>query len=362
MRKALAAVALAGVVMLVGCGGPPGARGGGNGEAGAERPDAGEEERTPLAVEAVEARVQPLVREIRGSGIVRGAREAVLVSETEGVLESVSLRLGDFVEEDTPIATLDDTVERLNYEQAQQELERASIELNAIERRAETGNASDAELSRVRSTVSGARSRAEQNRLSLENRTLRAPISGYVASRMDGLTPGNYLSRGVEVARFVDLSALELEIFLGEREVRFLEVGSPAIVTVPSCEPRERNAEVTAIAAGSDPGTGSFSVLLSWENECEQIRSGVSATVSVEPTNQREQLVIPGSAIVEEDGTHVFVAREDVAVRQEVEVEERLGDRAAIAAGLEEGDVVLVSGVTVIADGDPISVTLRERN
>lgn len=314
----------------------------------------------PLAVSAVEARVQPLLREVRGSGIVRGEREATLVSETEGVLETVSLSLGAFVEQGAVIATLDDTVERLNFEQAREELQRAMIELNAVQRRAESGSASEAELSRVRSSVSGARARVEQTRETLQNRTLRAPISGYVASRADGLTPGNYLRRGVEVARFADLSALELEIFLGEREVRFLEVGSPAVVTIPSCERRTMPAAVTAIAAGSDPGTGSFPVVLSWPNECGDIRSGVSATVSIEPTNQRDRLVIPSSAIVNEGGAHVFLARDGVAVWQNVEVEERLGDRAAIAAGLEAGDIVLVSGVTVIADGDPINVTLRD--
>lgn len=353
MRRALLALLPVVLVFLAGCGGPPGRRGGGE-------PEAAEAEEAPLAVEAVAVVSEPLLREVRGSGVVRGSREATLVSETEGVLEFVNLRLGEFVEEGTPLAGLDDTIEQLNYEQARQELQRANIELNAVERRAEAGSASEAELSRIRSAASGARSRVEQTRELLENRTLRAPISGYVASRAESLTEGNYLRRGLEVARIVDLSRLEVEISVGEREVRFLEAGSPVTVYIPSCELGRMEATVEAVAAGSDPGTGSFPVVVSWENECDDIRSGVSANLVIEPTNQRDRLVIPASAVLEDGGDHVFVAEDGRATRRDVILEERLGNRAAIAEGLAPGELVILSGLTVLADGDPVTVSVRE--
>lgn len=314
-----------------------------------------------MAVEAVEVTSEPLLRTVRGSGILRGSREATVVSETEGVLEEVTVELGDFLEEGAELAALDDRIQRLNFEQAEQELERALIEQNAIERRAETGSASAAELSRVRSSVAGARSRVEQTRKLLEDRTLTAPISGYVSSVAEDLTPGNYLRRGVAVARIVDLSRVEVEIAVGEREVRFLEEGAPATVTVPSCENGVFPAAVEAIAAGSDSGTGSFPVVIAWENECEEIRSGVSASVEVTPTNQRARIVIPSSAILSDGGDHVFLAQEGRAVRRDVVISERLGNRAAVADGLAPGEVVLISGLTVLADGDPVNVTVRER-
>lgn len=353
MRRSLWALIPLILIVATGCGGPPGNRGPGEQERA-------EGERAPLAVEGVEVASQRLLREIRGSGVVRGSREATLVSETEGVLEFVDLRLGEFVEEGTPLAGMDDTVQQLNYEQARQELERATIELNAIERRAEAGSASEAELSRVRSGASGARSRVEQTRELLENRTLRSPISGYVASKAESLTEGNYLRRGVDVARVVDLARLEVEISVGEREVRFLEVGSPATVYIPSCEAGSMGASVEAIAAGSDPATGSFPVVVAWENQCGDIRSGVSASVVIEPTNQRERLVIPASAVLSDGGDHVFLAENGRAVRREVTVEERLGNRAAIAEGLSPKEVVIVSGLTVLADGDPVTVSIRD--
>ncbi|MFP4301051.1 MAG: efflux RND transporter periplasmic adaptor subunit [Spirochaetaceae bacterium] len=354
MRKSLWLLFLSTTILLAGCGGRPGGgRPGGDGaESGGERES--------LAVEAVEVTAQRLVQEIRGSGVVRGEREAIVVSETEGVLEFVDFRLGDFVEEGEALTGVDDSVEQLNYEQARQELQRALIELNAAERRAEAGTVSEAELARVRSAASGARSRVEQTRELLENRTLTAPISGYIASKANSLGPGNYLQRGVEVARIVDLARLEVEISVGEREVRFLEVGSPAEVIIPSCEPRSRPAAVEAIAAGSDLTTGSFPVVVAWENECADVRSGVSATVAIEPTNQRSWPVVPASAVFDDDGDHVFVAEEGRAVRREVTVEERLGNRAAISEGLSSGEIVLVSGLTVLADGEPVDVTVRE--
>jgi membrane fusion protein (multidrug efflux system) len=120
------------------------------------------------------------------------------------------------------------------------------------------------------------------------------------------------------------------------------------------------DAAVEAIAAGSEPATGSFPVVVAWENECDDIRSGVSARVVIEPTNQRERLVIPASAVIGEEGEYVFLAENGRALRREVTVEERLGNRAAIAEGLAPGEVVIVSGLTVLADGDPVTVSIRD--
>lgn len=362
MRSGLLATIGIATLLLAGCGGPPGsAAGGGPPGSAAAGSGEGAPERRPLAVEAAEVVSEPLLRTVRGSGIVRGSREATVVSETEGVLESVDIRLGGFLEEGAQIASLDATVQRLNFEQAEQELERARIELNAIERRAESGSASAAELTRVRSGVAGARSRVEQTRELLENRTITAPIAGYVSSLADDVTPGNYLRRGVAVARLVDLRRLEVEIAVGEREVRFLEVGAPAEVSIPSCDVGVIEATVDAIAAGSDPGTGSFPVIIAWDNECDDIRSGVSAGVEVTPTNQRERLVVPASAILSDGGDHVFLSEEGRAVRRDVVVDERLGNRAAVSEGVAPGEVVLISGLTVLADGDPVTVTMRGR-
>jgi membrane fusion protein (multidrug efflux system) len=312
-------------------------------------------------VEAIAAAEGRLLEEVSGSGLVRGTSEVTVISETEGTIAFVDFRLGEFVEQGRPLTGVDDTVARLNFEQAVEEAERARLDLQAVERRFANGNASEAELSRARSAERGARARRAQARETLDNQTLEAPIAGFVAERGDGIVVGNFLQRGSRVARIVDLSRVEVEISVGEREVRFIEEGSPATVITPSCSLRERPAEVGAIAAGSDLQTGSFPVVVSWDRQCEDVRSGVSASVRIEPTEQALELIVPASAVEqEEDQAYLFVAEDGVARRREIRLGERLGNRAVVLEGVEPGELVLVSGLTVVSDGSAIDVTVRE--
>ena len=183
-----------------------------------------------------------------------------------------------------------------------------------------------------------------------------------MASRADDLSPGNYLNPGTAVARIVDLSSLEMQVAIGERELQYIREGLPASVSIPACGAGAITGEVQSIAAGADPRTGSFAVVVRWDNTCDRVRSGMSASVSIRPADAQPAIVIPSAAIREDgSGRYVFVAADGTARRREIRIGDRLGDRVQVLDGLSEGDVIVTSALSSLDDGAAVNATVRGR-
>lgn len=346
------------VVALVGCSDSPDAASEATAEDAVARADA----MGPVAVEAVELSWQRLVGDIAASGLIRGAHEVTVVSETQGIIENVGFDLGGRVEEGELLVELDDSIQALAVDEARAAVVSAELDLQATERLVNSGNASQIQLSRARTTLAGARARLAQAEKSQNDRTIEAPISGVVASMDDTIQAGNSISPGTPVARIIDTTELEVMLSIGEGEIQYVAEGEDAYVSFPAAGSREIPGVVHAIAAGSDPATGSFPVVVRWENTIgEQARAGLSASVRIPPTNAPWAITVPANAIQREgEERYLFVVSPDeFARRRVVQTGSRTGDRVVVRSGLEAGERVIVSGIGSITDGTRVAATLR---
>lgn len=358
MRRKLQFLGVAvGVLMIVACGNDSDGRSAATGDWAQE-----EAAETPaLAVEALEVSRGALLQMVQASGTVRGSQEVAVVSEVEGRIQESSLRLGDQVEAGDVLLRVDATVAELNVEESRGALESARLDLSATERRFENGSASQAEVTRARSAANGAEARYETALKTLEDHTLRAPIGGFIAERASDLSAGNYLSRGTPVARVVNLERLEIEVAVGERELQYIRQGLPVEVSIPACGDTAASAEIDAIAAGADSRTGSFAVVIGWDNTCEVVRSGMNATVRIRTATAGDsQIVVPSAAIRSDGGEeYVYVAIDGVVERRVIEAGRRLGNRVYVSQGLDVGDVIVTSALSALSDGMEVETSLR---
>ncbi|TVR30060.1 MAG: efflux RND transporter periplasmic adaptor subunit [Spirochaetaceae bacterium] len=355
------------VVLLAGCGRPGGGRPGGAQEdarSGATGEEAmwAREDRTDRAIEAVEISAGRFIDYVQSSGRIAGSREATVVSESQGVLQRVEFDLGMSVTQGDLLAAFDERVERLALEQARAAAESARVELDAVQRSVDAGAASRNDLARVEAAAAGADAEYQRATKRLEDRRITAPIGGRVARKDSRVSEGNYLPAGVNVAHIVDTARLQIQLAVGEREIGYVSPGARAEITMETCEPQVGS--VSSVAAGSDPQTGSFAVIVTWDNRCgDRVRSGMSAEVRIEPNVEHEALIVPTAALLRRQGeTVVFVIENDTASRRQVVVGRRVGNRAEVVDGLVEGELVAVSALSTLADGQPVEATLKGRS
>ena len=311
-----------------------------------------------VAVEGMNAAQGRLVEEILGAGTAEGIREAWVVSETEGLIRSVLFNLGDNVSEGQILLTVDSDLPERNRDLAEQRYATASLEFKAAEKSRDNGSISELQYSRTADALLAAESAREEAREAYKKTRLTAPFSGAVAARSADIGIGNYLVRGIRVVKIVDDSAFRTVIGVGEGQVLLIREGFAAYIT--GNDGITRVGSVSAVSAGSDDATGSFAVVVEWiPRPDDALKSGMSVRVAVEATEMPERIIVPAYAIFQRGGAEfVYIESGGKAELREIRTGSRLGERVEVLEGLQEGEIVLTSGLASLAQGIPVKVTM----
>lgn len=311
-----------------------------------------------IAVETLAIEHTKLIKTIVSSGLVRGTKEAWVVSEAQGIITKTSLKLGERVKKDQAIVELENDLQTLTLDLNKEQLKKAENDLVANRAAFNNGNISKATYDQYRINYLQAETRFKQSILDLDKTFLKVPFNGEVALLDSSIIEGNYLSRGTRVAKIVDLDRLQVELPMGERQVDLIETGAKATIVLDfNGESVEYMGEVTAIGSGADEISGSFPVVVTWENDqVKKIRSGFSAVVEIETKGDATYVVVPVDSLVIRNRVEgVFIEKDGKALFREVKTGLLYGGRSVIKEGLKVGDNLIISGLSSIGNEYPVN-------
>jgi cobalt-zinc-cadmium efflux system membrane fusion protein len=176
--------------------------------------------------------------------------------------------------------------------------------------------------------------------------TVRAPIPGKVVEA--AVAPGEYRTdTAAAVMTVADLSTVWVGADVPESAIRLVRIGEPVAIQLSAFPDRAYTGRVTRIGDLVDPQTRTIKVRAELKNPDGRFRPEMSATVRHSHGTKRA-IVVPKSALFQQqDRTTVFRERKRGEF-EEVPVTVTWQDerRAAIGAGLQPGDRVVVDGVT----------------
>lgn len=338
------------VIVLLGCEDP-------------QKKEEGQEQKTvkpPTPVEAIRVVKSVVSREVRASGIAAGIRESYVVSETQGKIEEVTFSLGQWVKKGRVLVKVNSAIQNAAYEQAKRAASAADLNLNVTQKLYNEGSASDAELKNAQSQATGARAQLESTQKAYNDCNITAPISGYVAQKELTIEKGNVLAGGTLITRIVNIASLKTTVSVGEMEIGILKKGMKATIKVPAADNRHFTGKIVAIAAGSDPATGSYPVEIVWKNTADRkVKSGMSVSVTVNTEESDSAILIPSIAIIEkEQKKAVFVASDSKAALRFVETGRAIGNTVEIIEGLTIHEILITTGVSTLTRGENVAVTI----
>jgi membrane fusion protein (multidrug efflux system) len=309
---------------------------------------------------AVEIKQSALRDRVLASGTIQGLEEVNVKSRTSGVIESIDFNLGSRLEKDQVLLVLDDTVPLLNVSQLENQYENSLKELQANKQLYERGAISLVQLTQTQSSVDGLNAQLEQAKINLENTKITTPIAGSVAEKTNFVV-GDFIQAGQQIVRVVDLEHLRITIPVGQNQLFLIKEGAPALVTINTpTEIIEAKGEVSGISASSDSRTGSWSVLVDFNNPKPSIiKAGISADVIIFNEDAPIYTLVPNSAMVYRNGeTSVYMVEGNNAKQVNVKVVDQYGDQSAIESLDEDislvGKKVLVSALSRILDGTSV--------
>ncbi|WP_400162561.1 efflux RND transporter periplasmic adaptor subunit [Brevibacillus sp. TJ4] len=181
---------------------------------------------------------------------------------------------------------------------------------------------------------------------------LKAPFSGVVAAI--GQREAEQTGPGAEVIRLVDTSQWLVQLQLDSEQVASWQQG--AVVTVRAADGTEAEGKVSFISPVVDPATGAFPVEVTVTDSTLNWRGGM--TVSCEYTLQKDDaLLVPVTSVgVSEEGYYVMRIGETAVQKVPVQVGALHGAYYEIVDGLQQGDVIVRSGLSYVVDGEAVNV------
>ncbi len=370
MKNKVLAMILALVMMLAltGCGG---------------KQEAAEVEENYIAVEVEMLDRSDLYIENTFSGKVYADKDIYVSPLLMAEIESVDVEIGDYVEKDQILFTLDgDSIENsvdqanaayssalANYDMTKEQIGMAKDSFERTKELYAEGvvskaqydqaelAASDKPLEAAQKGLDQARLGYEQALDALDNVEVTAPIAGTVTA-VD-IQVGEMASNMKTAVTIMDLENVVVKIDVPENIVNKIYEGQMVNLTVESAG-IDSKAEILSVSASINSMNHLYPVKVNAENN-GSVKSGMFAQVVVNTDLKEGVLSVPGDAVLEKEGDSiVYVESQGIVSAKVVETGLDTGDRVEILSGISAGDSIVVKGQNYVSEGTKVKAVRGE--
>jgi HlyD family secretion protein len=204
--------------------------------------------------------------------------------------------------------------------------------------------AAEAEVQRLQAKV-------QRLREDVQKTVIRSPVSGFITARYAEV--GQWIERGGKVADIVDLAAVLVRVPVHERDIRLVQVGDEAVVTLDALPNRTFSGHVKHITPQADLASRTFPVKIEVPNTPDHaIKAGMFARVSLRTGSAQPGVFVPKDAVVRRaSGQVVFVVEDAKARMVPIKTGRTHEGLVEVVEGkLRTGDTVVVTGNELLQD------------
>jgi RND family efflux transporter MFP subunit len=355
----------------------------------------GRETKPARPVKAQAASPAPAAAAIRYSASIEAFEQVTLAFKSSGYVDTVlrrtgadgrprALQAGDVVAKGAVLAHVRDseyrervTQGRARVAEAEAGLVKARLDLD----RARTLFASEslikpdldsaqANFDAGAARVATAKGDLELAQIGLRDCALFAPTAGVVLERK--IEAGTLVGSGTVGFVLGDISAVKARFGVPDSMLSSLALGERLTVNVEAIAGLSVEGRITGIAPAADPQSRVFDVEITIPNRNGQLRPGMIGAVTLDSADATAPIAsaaqttpaVPLTAIVRakdgQDSYAAFVVERkgdaDVARLRPVRLGPVVGNTILVVGGLTTGDRVIVSGASLLVDGEPVRV------
>jgi len=290
------------------------------------------------------------------------------------------LQQGDVVGKGSMLAKVRDTDYADNVKKAQANLDKSNAafeKANNDFRRASNLQATNSitgpdydsarqEYETSKAAVDGAKAQLNEAQTSLAYATLTAPMNGTLLQRK--IEVGDLVGPGTTGFVLADVSFVKVVFGVPDVMLSRVKLGNRIQISTASVPGKLFTGTVTAVSPSADANTRVSEIEVSVPNASGELRDGMVASLEVPggaspaAAARAEAIAVPLAAVVQSKpgaSTYaVFVVttegKKDVAKLHPVELGQVVGNSVIVNSGLEPGSRVIVTGATIVRDGDTV--------
>lgn len=312
----------------------------------------------PIRVVVTSPRIDDIYATYETTATIAADSVAAATARVEGQVVEITAEEGDEVQAGQVLARLDGERSRLRMLQAKANLESASRDHDRQISLRERGLVSVASLESLKYEVESLKAAYELSRLNFEYTTIRAPISGVIASRTVKL--GSHVNANDALFQVANTTTLVAYLKIPQTELSRFTAGHQADVRVDSMPGKSFVATIARISPTIDARNGTFRATAYLDNNQRDLAPGMFGRFSIAFDKHSAALLVPKSAIVFEEAENiVYVVEDGSVVRRPVAVGFQSADMIEILSGLSDQAKVIISGQLGLRDGSKVVADAR---
>jgi membrane fusion protein (multidrug efflux system) len=288
------------------------------------------------------------------NGTLEAENEVDIVARVAGPILELATEEGKIVKKGQLLAKIDPREAKAQVEVARVALAEATRAHERAKQARESEIISLEVYDQALARMETAQAQLDNAQINLDYTEVTAPFNGIIIERViklaDNVTPNQKLFR------ISDFDPLLCPIQVPEKELSRLKIGQPARIAVEAWPEDPFPARVLRISPVVDATTGTIKVTLEVSAR-GKLRPGMFASVYLEMDTHANALVIPKTALsFESFGDTVYVAKEGVAERRDLQIGFEEEAFVEVLEGLNDGDRVIVVGQDGLSDGTPVQI------
>lgn len=311
----------------------------------------------------VPVRIAPVMEEVVAppvvaTGVLAPKEEITLSFKVGGVIGRLPVDEGEAVRAGDTLAALDLREIDANVTRAQSAVEKAARDSARAHRLFADSVATLAQVQDASTGLQVARADLETARFNRQYAVIVAPANGVILRRL--AEPNELTGPGTPVLVLGSRArGSVVRVGLADRDAVRVHRGDRATVAFDAFPARPFSGAVAEIGAAADPATGTYAVEIAVPGAA-QLPAGLVGHVEIQPGARSRTTLVPVEALLEVDGARATVftlaADERTAERRQVVIAFLLGDRVAVATGLERARAVVTDGAAYLEHGDAVRI------
>ncbi|MGE5602474.1 MAG: efflux RND transporter periplasmic adaptor subunit [Nitrososphaerales archaeon] len=270
----------------------------------------------------------------------KSAYEALAVTSRTDAASKVASAAAALKSAQANLASVKNSVSAAELAAAEATLTQAQINLDTLLAGSDANT-----LAIAQGNVDSAQIAVDQARLKQAQAQVVAPFDGTVTAinvKVGQTASGTAFT-------IADLNSLEVVVSMSEVDVNQVKTGQSAEVTLDAVPDLTLKGTVTAVSPSGTQSSGvvSYPVTVTLDKASDSVKTGMTANLTILTDQADNVLIVPSKAIKTINRQKmVIVLRNGQQVQMPVQTGLTANSMTEITSGLQEGDVVLVSGTS----------------
>lgn len=316
----------------------------------------------PETVTAATVSAQQWETVLTAVGSLEAVQGVTVTAELSGKVVQVPFEPGSEVKAGDLLVQQDVSSEQAQLRAAEASTALARVNFERIKKLLPDRVVSRSDFDKAEAEFKQALAQQDNIRATIAKKTIRAPFAGRLGIRLVNL--GQVLNNGDPIVSLQALDPIFVNFAMPQQQLADLRQGLRVRITSDALPGQSVEGRLTAINPDVESATRNVRLQATIANPAEHLRPGMFVNVAVILPARKNVLTVPATAVLYAPYSNsVFVVEDNqkteagkIVRQQFVQLGERRGDFVAVQSGVQEGDLVVSTGVFRLRNGQTVVV------